>query len=81
MRSPSSSRSRISSILHVNINNILDYKITRSQSQERTNIDWSKRELHWYFSEDRLLFASDSSNTIQKWVLLLQWLIKENNSK
>ena len=36
---------------------------------------WSNREIEWFVSEERLLFATASEEEADRWVLVLNWLI------
>lgn len=40
---------------------------------------WSFRELEWYASEKRLLFATDSLNSVKNWVSLIQLALKKRD--
>ena len=36
---------------------------------------WGNRELEWYLADQRMLFAANTKDECNKWVLLLNWLI------
>lgn len=42
---------------------------------------WSGREKEWYYSEKRLLFASESQKEREIWLSVLTWLICEYNQR
>eukprot|EP00826_Nyctotherus_ovalis_P056638 TRINITY_DN768_c0_g1_i12.p1 TRINITY_DN768_c0_g1~~TRINITY_DN768_c0_g1_i12.p1 ORF type:complete len:410 (-),score=31.79 TRINITY_DN768_c0_g1_i12:123-1352(-) len=41
---------------------------------------WSNRELEWYLAEERMLFATETESECDRWILLLNWLIKDFHS-
>ncbi len=37
---------------------------------------WTHREVSWYAAETRFLFIAENESDVEKWVVLLQWLIQ-----
>jgi hypothetical protein len=40
-----------------------------------SNFTWTQRELEWYHSENRFLFACNSEEDCDRWVSVMNWLI------
>jgi hypothetical protein len=37
---------------------------------------WSNREMSWYKSENRYLFAADTELEMLKWISALKWILQ-----
>jgi hypothetical protein len=44
-----------------------------------SNFTWTNRELEWYHSENRFLFACSNEEDCDRWVSVLNWLIAKTN--
>lgn len=38
---------------------------------------WSNRSIEWVKAENRFLFSADSDVLINKWVAILEWMVRE----
>ncbi len=80
MRSPMSLRSRDGSISRLMRENVTTSKQFESigspkEAKVASYVEWTKREVDWYFAEDRFLFASDDEVETQRWALAFQWVL------
>ena len=58
---------------------MLEKSLSLSEDEPTKDIfTWTKREIHWYLSENRFLFMAQSEENLAKWLFVLNWII---NSK
>ncbi len=50
------------------------FSVAESEKEKRY-FEWSKREMSWYKSENRLLLMAANAMELQKWLIVLQWVI------
>lgn len=65
---------------------VFEYEIEPSApsswiSSLQTLNSWSNRSIEWVKAKNRFLFSSDSEVIANKWVTILEWMVKETISK
>ncbi len=48
---------------------------------KRSYYEWTQRELDWYEAESRFLFVAEDEFELQKWLVVVDWLMQQAGAK
>ena len=56
-----------------------EQKMKKKNKNNSQCVQWSDREVDWYYSESRFIFTAENAIDLQKWIVVLQWLTSSSS--